>query len=170
MMMIAGLAPDSNGAAVLWVDDQQGGQALADVEVTFGKGNSLKLFLLQIQQGSQPLPPDISREHGAARFVLQQHKAGGSPLQRRLVQPPHWGLPRTCRQLHKAACGYNWCLGDRDLLPYGTWACFIPHPLQVDHLIYQDSKPMQRHRKGEFSKKKQAVMPRKMWVNRSKTQ
>ena len=64
MMMIAGLAPDSNGAAVLWVDDQQGGQALADVEVTFGKGNSLKLFLLQIQQGSQPLPPDISREHG----------------------------------------------------------------------------------------------------------
>ena len=33
MMMIAGLAPDSNGAAVLWVDDQQGGQALADVEV-----------------------------------------------------------------------------------------------------------------------------------------
>ena len=70
MMMIAGLAPDSNGAAVLWVDDQQGGQALADVEVTFGKGNSLKLFLLQIQQGSQPLPPDISREHGEILFTF----------------------------------------------------------------------------------------------------
>ena len=75
MMMIAGLAPDSNGAAVLWVDDQQGGQALADVEVTFGKGNSLKLFLLQIQQGSQPLPPDISREHGEIFYFFLFQRA-----------------------------------------------------------------------------------------------
>ena len=33
MSEIAGMEIDSNRAAVLWVDDQQGGEALADVEV-----------------------------------------------------------------------------------------------------------------------------------------
>ena len=33
MSKIAGMAADSNRTTVLWVHDQQGGQALADVEV-----------------------------------------------------------------------------------------------------------------------------------------
>ena len=77
ILSFVGLAGDSNRAAVLWVYDQQGWQALADVEVLFintynqflafsisRNGNLTHHFSLQIQQGPQPIPPVIPRRHG----------------------------------------------------------------------------------------------------------